>query len=69
LSTSPKLHDITAEKVHETAKAIKFDDGKTEFWIPKSMTWSDGIIQLEQNADGSYTITAPEWWLRKQNVI
>lgn len=66
---SRKLFDITVDKVHETAKAIKFDDGKTEFWVPKSITWSDGIVQLDNNADGSYTLTAPEWWLRDRGLV
>ena len=66
---SRKLFDINVEKIHETEKAIKFDDGKQEFWVPKSITWSDGIVQLDMNADGSYTLTAPEWWLADRGLV
>lgn len=66
---SHKLFDINVEQVHETPKAIKFDDGKQEFWVPKSLMWADGIIQLDANADGSFTLTAPEWWLLDRGLI
>lgn len=61
--------DIAVEQVHMTPKAILFDDGKTKFWVPKSIMGDDGIVQLEQNTDGSLTLTAPEWWLLDRGLI
>jgi len=66
---SRKLFDINVNKVHETLKAYKFDDGKQEFWVPKSICAADGFIELEDNADGTITLTAPEWWLRDRGLV
>jgi hypothetical protein len=69
LPRSRKLFDITVTQIHETAKAILLDDGKQQFWIPKSITGDDGILQLDPNADGTITLTAPEWWLLDRQLI
>ena len=63
------LHDIAVEFVRETAKAVCYTDGVKEFWIPKSICGDDGIVQLENNKDGSATLTAPEWWLNERGLI
>lgn len=67
--SSKTLHDIAVEFLRESAKATLFSDGKSEFWVPKSLTGDDGFIQLEVMRDGSYTLTAPEWWLKERGLI
>lgn len=66
---SQTLHDIAVTKVTETRLAILFDDGDKKVWVPKSLTQDDGFIQIEENKDGSYTLTAPEWWLKDRGLI
>jgi len=64
-----RLFDITVEFVHETQKAVLYDSGTKKFWVPKSALAEDGYIQVENNADGSITLTAPESWLYEQGLI
>jgi hypothetical protein len=64
-----KLFDINVEFVHETTKAVKYTDGDYEFWVPKSIIGPDGYIQVEANADGTFTLTAPEDWLNERGLI
>lgn len=66
---SRKLFDITVEYVHRTDKALLFNDGKQDFWVPKSIMGDDGIVQVEPNEDGSINLTAPEWWLTERGLI
>lgn len=63
------IFDISVEYVFSTEKAIKYTDGKTEFWVPKSLMGDDKDIQVEQNRDGSFTLTAPERWLQDKGLI
>ena len=67
--SSKTLHDITVTFVAETLKAVKYNDGKTDFWVPKSIMDADGYVQVETNRDGSITLTAPEWWLKDRGLI
>ena len=68
--SSKTLHDITVSFVTETAKAVMYDDGKNQFWVPKSVMTDSGMIQVEENRDGkTYTLTAPEWWLKERGLI
>ena len=69
MPVSRKLLNITVQELHQTAKAVKYTDGKQEFWVPKSMLGDDGIIQVETNLDGSITLTAPEWWLIDRDLV
>lgn len=57
------------EYVFSTDKAVKYTDGKKEFWVPKSLIGDDKDIQVEQNRDGSFTLTAPERWLSSKGLI
>ena len=66
---SRRLFDITVAFVFETAKAVKYTDGKTEFWVPKSQMGDDGTVQVEENKNGTTTLTAPEWWLTREGLI
>lgn len=66
---SREIFDITVEFVWETQKAIKYTDGKKEFWVPKSRLSDRGDIQVEQNADGTFNLTAPVRWLEEQGLI
>jgi len=66
---SRKLFDITVEFLHSTEKAVKYTDGTTEFWVPKSALAGDGYIQVEDNEDGTFTLTAPTNWLREKGLI
>lgn len=63
------LHDIAVEFKHVTAKAILYSDGTKEFWVAKSIMGDDGFIQVETNNDGTFTLTAPEWWLQERGLI
>lgn len=67
--SSQTLHEISVEFVRETLKAIMYSDGASEFWVPKSIMSDDGFIQVEGNKDGSFTLIAPEWWLKERNLI
>lgn len=64
-----EIFDITVQFVWETQKAIKYTDGKKEFWVPKSRLREDGDIQVEENKDGSFTLTAPVRWLTDEGLI
>lgn len=65
-----RLHDICVEFVHETHLAVLYFDGKTKFWVPKSaMDPTDGYIQVEDNEDGTITLTAPEYWLTEKGLL
>jgi hypothetical protein len=66
---SRKVFDITVEFLHSTEKAIKYTDGETEFWVSKSALAEDGYIQVEDNEDGTFTLTAPERWLKEKGLI
>lgn len=66
---SNRLHDITVSFVHATDKATLYNDGMRQIWVPKSITGDDGIVQIEENKDGTYTLTAPEWWMQDRNLI
>lgn len=67
--SSRTLHDIAVEFKRETLKAILYNDGKKDFWVPKSLMRDDGFIQVEENKDGTFTLTAPEWWLTENGLI
>jgi hypothetical protein len=64
-----RLHDITVTFVHETLRAVCYNDGTKDFWIPKSALASDGYIQAEENPDGSVTLTAPESWFIERGLV
>lgn len=64
-----EVFDIAVEFVWETQKAIKYTDGKREFWVPKSRLAEGGDIQVEANRDGSFTLTAPTRWLTEEGLI
>ena len=63
------LHDISVEFVRESQKAVCYSDGTKEVWIPKSICGENGIVQLEDEKDGSTTLTAPEWWLKERGLL
>ena len=58
-----ELYDISVELVHETPKAWRVSDGKSEEWIPKSQA------ELSRENDGTYTLTAPDWLLKAKGFI
>lgn len=64
-----RLHEICVEFKHETAKAVLYNDGKKDFWVPKSALAEDGYIQTENNKDGTITLTATEGWLTQRGLI
>ena len=66
---SKTLHDIAVEFVRETAKAVCYNNGEKDFWVPKSLMTDDGMIQVETERNGSITLTAPEWWLAERELI
>lgn len=66
---SRSVFDINVEFVHSTEKAIKYTDGTTEFWVSKSALAEDGYIQVEENKDGTFTLTAPTKWLKEKGLI
>lgn len=67
---SREIFDITVEYVFATDKAVKYSDGKKEFWVPKSaMNEDNGYIQVEKNNDGTFTLTAPVGWLTEKGLI
>ena len=58
-----ELYDISVELIHETTKAWLISDGKAEVWIPKSQA------ELSRENDGTYTLTAPDWFLQSKDLI
>jgi hypothetical protein len=56
---------------HETEKAILVAIGSENCWLPKSQVSyeknPDGT--MKKNADGTVTITSPEWLLREKGLI
>lgn len=66
--SAPEIFDITANMIGESLKAIKYNNGTKDFWIPKSMI-ANGDVQIETNETGTVTITAPVWLLREKGLI
>jgi len=64
-----QLFDIAVSFVHETPKAVCYNNGTKDFWVPKSALSADGYIQAEDNKDGSITLTAPESWFYERGLI
>lgn len=60
--------DVTCMMQFETAKAIKFNDGTKDFWIPKSLIASEDI-QVNHNETGTTTLTVPHWFALKNGLI
>lgn len=54
---------------HETPNAVLYTDGAKDFWVPKAALAADGYIQVEDNPDGTITLTAPEAWLHERGLI
>ena len=67
--TRQRLFDMAVQFVHETPKAVLYDNGDKKFWVPKSAMTENGYIQAETNADGSITLTAPESWFYERELI
>lgn len=63
------LHDIAVEYVRETAKAMCFNDGTKDFWVPKSLIGEDAMLQLEGKDDGTFMLTGPESWFLNEGLI
>lgn len=70
------LFDVDVELLHETEAAWLVTDGvesaETLFgtvkkpdgvWLPKSQ------CEMEDNGDGTWTLTAPEWLLEKKGLL
>lgn len=54
--TVPKeLTDLTVDLLAETELAWRVDDGTKQEWVAKS------LCEMEQNPDGTYTLTIPVW--------
>ena len=64
-----QLHDIVVEYKFSTEKANLYTDGTKELWVAKSLLGEDGMIEVTKNDDGTYTLTAPEWWLKARGLI
>lgn len=58
-----ELHDIPVQLIHETEKAWLVNDGTKEAWVPKS------IAEMEQNRDGTWTLTAPQSILKQKGFL
>lgn len=58
-----EIIDITVTLVHETEKAWKVNDGKKEFWVPKS------IGELEKRGKVFYELSVPEWLAEKEDLL
>lgn len=54
-SGASDLIEVCGEIRAQTEKAIKLFDGTREAWLPISQ------IEVEKNADGTVTVTLPEW--------
>jgi hypothetical protein len=67
--SSKTLHDISVEFVRESLKALCYTDGTKEFWVPKSLMDTNGFIEITEEKDGTFTLTAPEWWLKERGLI
>lgn len=71
MSRKSDLFDVSVSLVHETEMAWLVTDGEVsplgpqpeKMWIPKSQA------ELEDNEDGSWTLTAPEWLLEAKGLI
>jgi hypothetical protein len=75
-SRGDDLFDVAVELIRETDAAWLVTDGEdakeTLFgmvtrqdgvWVPKSQ------CELEDNGDGTWTLTAPEWLLEKKGLL
>jgi hypothetical protein len=60
---------VSVEYKFSTAKANLYSDGTKDVWVPHSIMGEDGIVQVENNSDGTTTLTAPEWWLAERGLV
>jgi hypothetical protein len=61
--SASELHDLIVEKRGESEKAILVSDGTREAWLPKSQ------VEIEENRDGTLTLTAPVWLLEEKELV
>lgn len=67
---STRLFDINVEYVAATPKAVCYNDGKKDFWVPRSqLEHNGGDVQIEERPDGTFTLTAPERWLTEKGLV
>jgi hypothetical protein len=58
------IFDVAVKLIHETEKAyLVTADEKEKVWFPKSM------CELEENQDGTYTLTAKTFMLKEKGLI
>lgn len=60
--------DLACVMKHETHKAILYNDGKTDFWIAKSLIAS-GDVQVMNNETGTITLTVPYWLAHDKGLV
>ena len=59
MSGESDLVDIGGFVLHETDKAVLFDDGTRKVWLPKS------LVEIGSNG----TVTMPEWLAMDKGLI
>lgn len=60
--------DVTCEMKFETPKAICYNDGSKDFWVPKSLIASEDV-QVVNNETGTITLTVPFWFARDKGLL
>lgn len=58
-----EIFDVTVKKIHATDKAWLVNDGTRQDWFPKSM------YELEDNGDGTHTLTGPVSMLKEKGFV
>lgn len=58
-----EIFDVTVTKIHATDKAWLVSDGTKQDWFPKS------LYELEENRDGTWTLTGPVFMLKEKGFL
>lgn len=55
--------EVAGRVVIDRPKAIYFDDGTVQQWLPKSK------IKIHQNRDGTVSVFMPEWLAKEKKYV
>lgn len=70
---SDELVEVAVEYKHHTSKAVRFDHGDGEVWVPKSLINLDDsdypINGSEPDWAAVNVIAVPEWYAYREGLI
>lgn len=59
-----RAFQLVGRIVEKGARAIRFDAGDREVWVPKAY-----ILGSSQDQPGLVTLRVPEWWAKQEGIV